>query len=145
MRESCLMNAPVRTVIGIDYGLKRIGIAVGNTLTQHAEPLEIIQNKDKTSGIQRIRQIARDWSAHEFALGIPRHPDGMLHEMTQVCLDVQQALMEATQLPVHLVDERYSSVVLPNATQTNARGQTRAKPQDDLAAAVILQQYLDMS
>ena len=37
MRESCLMNAPVRTVIGIDYGLKRIGIAVGNTLTQHAE------------------------------------------------------------------------------------------------------------
>lgn len=69
----------------------------------------------------------------------------MLHEMTQVCLDVQQALMEATQLPVHLVDERYSSVVLPNATQTNARGQTRAKPQDNLAAAVILQQYLDMS
>ena len=72
MRESCLMNAPVRTVIGIDYGLKRIGIAVGNTLTQHAEPLEIIQNKDKTSSIQRIRQIARDWSAHEFALGTDR-------------------------------------------------------------------------
>ena len=145
MRKSYLMNAPVRTVIGIDYGLKRIGIAVGNTLTQHAEPLEIIQNTDNTSSIQRIRQIARDWSAHEFALGIPRHPDGTPHEMTQVCFDFQSALMDAAQLPVHLVDERYSSVVLPNRTHTNARGQTRAKSQDDLAAAVILQQYLDMS
>ncbi|MBS1174157.1 MAG: yqgF [Burkholderiaceae bacterium] len=139
------MNSSVRTVIGIDYGLKRIGIAVGNTLTQHAEPLEIIQNTNPAHSIQRIRQIARDWSAHELVLGSPRHPDGTPHEMTQVCLDVQQALMSATQLPVHLVDERYSSVVLPNGTLTNARGQTRAKPQDDLAAAIILQQYLDMS
>ena len=137
------MNPSVRTILGIDYGLKRIGVAVGNTLTQHAEPLVIIQNTSETNSIQRICQIAREWSAHELVLGLPRHPDGTPHEITQICLDMQKTLTNATQLPVHLVDERYSSAVLTNDIQTNARGQTRPKPQDDLAAAIILQQYLD--
>ncbi|MCE1176043.1 MAG: Holliday junction resolvase RuvX [Burkholderiales bacterium] len=137
------MNPSVHTVLGIDYGLKRIGVAVGNTLTRHAEPLVIIQNTSETNSIQRICQMAREWSAHELVLGLPRHPDGTPHEMTQICLDMQQSLMKATQLSVYLIDERYSSAVLSHSTQTNARGQTRAKPQDDLAAAIILQQYLD--
>ena len=137
------MNAVVRTVIGVDYGLKHIGVAVGNTLTKHAEPLDIIQNTDLASSLKRIEQIAREWAAHEFVLGLPRHPDDTAHEMTQACLDFQKLLSHATQLPVHLTDERYSSAVLPNRTRTNARGQTRAQSQDDLAAAVILQQYLD--
>ena len=132
-----------QTFIGIDYGLKRIGIAVGNSLTRHAQPLEIIANLEEASVIKRIKHLIREWQASEIVLGLPRHPDGAAHEMTQLCLDFQKVLINETKLTVHLVDERYSSAVLPNSFRANARGQTRSTAQDDLAAAVILQQYLD--
>lgn len=74
--ESCLMNAPcVRTVIVIDYDSNALALRWAIRSLSTPSLWKIIQNKDKTSSIQRIRQIARDWSAHEFALGIPRHPD----------------------------------------------------------------------
>ena len=132
------------TILGIDYGLKRVGIAVGNTLTQHAEPLEIItHNGDAKAVIRRIQQLIRDWQANALVLGMPRQPDGTAHAMTQVCTDFHVQLSTAINLPVHLIDERYSSAVLPHTARTNARGQTRAVAQDDRAAAVILQQFLD--
>lgn len=133
----------IRTLIGVDYGLKRVGIAVGNTLTHHAEPLEIISNHDINAVIRRIQQLIREWQADALILGMPRQPDGAAHAMTQVCADFQMQLSQAITQPIHLIDERYSSAVLPNASRTNARGQTRTVAQDDRAAAVILQQYLD--
>jgi len=63
--------------------------------------------------------------------------------MTQVCTDFHAQLSAAIRQPIHLIDERYSSAVLSNTMRTNARGQTRSVAQDDRAAAVILQQYLD--
>ena len=56
------MNQPVQTIVGIDYGHKRVGIAVGNTLTRHAEPLEIIShNHNSEQVIRRIAQIIKEW------------------------------------------------------------------------------------
>lgn len=134
----------VRTILSIDYGLKRVGIAVGNTLTQHAEPLEIIANNgDSSAVIRRIQQLIRDWQADALVLGMPCQPDGTAHTMTQVCTDFHTQLSAIISQPVYLIDERYSSAILSNAVHTNSRGQTRAVAQDDRAAAVILQQYLD--
>ena len=138
------MNQPVQTIVGIDYGHKRVGVAVGNTLTRHAEPLEIISHNHNTEQvIRRITQIIKEWQAHAIALGIPSHPDGTAHAMTEACVDFQTQLSHTLSIPVYSVDERYSSSVLSNRVHTNARGQIRAQAQDDQAAAVILQQYLD--
>lgn len=76
-----------QTIIGIDYGLKRIGVAVGNTLTQHAEPLEIIPNTDFPSVLARLQRLIQEWQANALVLGLPRHPDGTAHTMTQACMD----------------------------------------------------------
>lgn len=132
-----------RTLLGIDYGLKRVGIAVGNTLTYHAEPLEIIPNASPSAVITRIQRLMQDWQANALVLGLPCHPDGTAHAMTQTCLDFHMELAQSVTVPIHCVDERYSSAVLPNRAQRNSRGQTRAVTQDDRAAAIILQQYLD--
>ena len=132
----------VQTYLGIDYGKKRVGIAVGNSLTQHAEPLEIIQNSSDTQVIQRIIHLIREWQVSELVLGMPTHPDGTEHEMTRACIEFELALAAQTQIKIALVDERYTSAVLPNNTRKNARGQTRAVSQDDQAACIILQQYL---
>lgn len=132
-----------QTIIGIDYGLKRIGVAVGNTLTQHAEPLEIIPNTDFPSVLARLQRLIREWQTSALVLGLPRHPDGTEHTMTQACMNFHAQLSQAILLPIHWVDERYSSAVLPHRPRQNARSQIRSVAQDDRAAAVILQQYLD--
>lgn len=136
------------TLIGIDYGKKRIGIAVGNTLTRHAEPLEIftrnaVQTNDDAPLLAHLSLLTRQWQAQGLVLGIPRHPDGAAHDMTAACLNFSRQLHDTLGLPIHHVDERYTSAVLPNRATTNPRGQTRAVAQDDRAAALILQQYLD--
>lgn len=102
-----------QTIIGIDYGLKRIGVAVGNTLTQHAEPLEIIPNTDFPSVLARLQRLIQEWQANALVLGLPRHPDGTAHTMTQACMDFHAQLSQAVSLPIHWVDERYSSWFCP--------------------------------
>ena len=133
----------MQTILGIDYGLKRVGVAVGNTLTHHAEPLNIIVNTSPIDVLAPIQKLVKEWQVSALVLGLPRHPDGAEHRMTQVCSAFGVQLEQATGLPVHLVDERYSSVALPQQTQKNQRGQIRNARQDDQAAALILQQYLD--
>lgn len=133
----------VTTLIGIDYGKKRTGVAVGNTLTGAAQPLTIIAGKNDTQLLAELSKIVREWQATGLVIGIPRQPDDTPHAMTQACLSFAALLRETSSLQVHEVDERYSSAVLGNQSQRRADGKVRAIPQDDKAAAVILQQYLD--
>ena len=124
----------VQTLIGIDYGLKRIGVAIGNTLTQHAEPLEIIPNTDFPSVLARLQRLIQEWQVNALVLGLPRHPDGTAHAMTQACVDFHTQLSQAVPLPIHWVDERYSSVVLEGDLQMRDN-------LDAHSAALILEQY----
>ncbi len=133
----------IQTVLSIDYGKKRVGIAIGNTLTQHAEPLEIIANTSDADVVTRIVQLVRIWQVSALVLGMPTHPDGSAHEMTQACLEFQSLLAAHTTQPIALVDERFSSAVLPNTTRKRGNGKTQAIAQDDKAAALLLQQYFD--
>ena len=89
------------TLSGIDYGLKRIGIAIGNTLTQHAEPLEIIPNTGFPSVLARLQRLIQEWQVNALVLGLPRHPDDTAHAMTQACLDFHTQLSQAVSLPIH--------------------------------------------
>ena len=133
----------VATVIGIDYGRKRVGVAVGNTLTKSAEPLLIIERRDDEELIATLKKLINEWQASTLAIGVPRQPDDTPHAMTAACFAFATALREAFDLPVIEVDERYSSAVLNPKNKRHASGKIRAVPQDDKAAAVILQQYLD--
>jgi putative Holliday junction resolvase len=133
----------ITTVLGIDYGKKRVGIAVGNTLTRSAEPLKIITRENDEQVLNEIGKLIKEWQATELAIGIPRHPDDAPHEMTKACLKFAQRLREELQLTVHETDERYSSAVLTTKNKRHANGNIRTAPQDDAAAAVILQQHLN--
>ena len=133
----------VATVIGIDYGRKRVGVAVGNTLTKSAEPLLIIERSDDAQVIAAVKKLINEWQPNTIALGIPRQPDDTPHAMTAACLAFAAQLREVFNVLVVEVDERYSSAVLGTTNQRRADGKIRAVPQDDKAAAVILQQYLD--
>jgi putative Holliday junction resolvase len=124
----------VETVFGFDFGIKRIGIAIGNTLTGQAQPLEVIKAVDNAARFARIGALIEQWRPARLIVGEPRHPDGAEHEMTLRCRRFANQLHGRYNLPVELVDERYSSAVL------QAR---RGEVIDDKAAAIILQQYFD--
>ena len=132
----------IETILGIDYGLKRVGIAVGNTLTHSAEPLTVIQRNDDAQVIRAIALLAREWQASTFAIGVPRHPDGTPHEMTAACLAFIAQLRDTLDKNIIEIDERYTSAVITPKITRKANGKVRSVIQDDQAAAVILQQHL---
>lgn len=121
-------------VFGFDFGVKRIGIAMGNTLTGQAQPLEIVDAIDNATRFKRIGALIDEWRPARLVVGEPRHPDGAEHDMTLRARRFANQLHGRFNLPVELVDERYSSVVIP------AR---RGERIDAKAAAIILQQYFD--
>ncbi|MES2151382.1 MAG: Holliday junction resolvase RuvX [Pseudomonadota bacterium] len=124
----------VETVFGFDFGIKRIGIAMGNTLTGHAQALSVIKAIDNAARFAQIGALIAEWKPARLVVGEPRHPDGAEHEMTLRCRRFANQLHGRFELPVVLVDERYSSAVI-----TAKRGEVI----DDKAAAIILQQYFD--
>jgi putative Holliday junction resolvase len=124
-------SAMPEVVLGFDYGTRRIGVAVGNTVSAAARPLIVITAGDRhTWGA--IATLIDQWKPALLVVGIARYSDGTPHAMTDRCERFARRLRGRFGLPVARVDERYSSAVAGGA---NAR--------DDRAAAVILQQWLD--
>jgi len=124
----------VETVLGFDFGLKRIGVAVGNTLLKQAQPLMIISAATNDAKFAAIAELVQQWQPTLCIVGLPRHPDGAEHEMTVRCRRFANQLHGRFNVATVLVDERYSSAVI-----SHQRGELI----DDQAAAIILQQYFD--
>ena len=120
--------------MGFDFGLKRIGVAVGNTMVRQAQPLTIISAATNDAKFAEIAVLIEEWAPARCIVGLPSHPDGAEHEMTVRCRRFANQLHGRYGVEAILVDERYSSAVL--AQQRGARI-------DADAAAVILQQYFD--
>jgi putative Holliday junction resolvase len=124
----------VEIVLGFDFGIKRIGIAMGNTLTGQAQPLAVVNAIDNAARFAQIGALIAEWTPTRLIVGEPFHPDGAEHEMTLRCRRFANQLHGRYNLPVELVDERYSSAVIQAK---------RGEVIDAKAAAIILQQYFD--
>jgi putative Holliday junction resolvase len=124
----------VETVLGFDFGLQRIGIAVGNTLIKQAQPLTIVSAATNDAKFAAIAALMAEWQPGFCVVGLPRHPDGVEHEMTLRCRRFANQLHGRFGVAAVLVDERYSSAVIQHQ---------RGELIDAHAAAIILQQYFD--
>jgi putative Holliday junction resolvase len=124
----------IETVFAFDFGVKRIGVAMGNTMIRQAEPVKVITAIDNATRFADIQALLDEWKPARLVVGLPMHPDGAGHEMTARARKFANQLHGRFNLPVELVDERYSSAVI------SAR---RGELIDDRAAAIILQQYFD--
>jgi putative Holliday junction resolvase len=124
----------VNTVLAFDFGLKRIGVAVGNTLIRQAQALTTIQAETNDGKFSAIAELLLQWRPALCVVGLPLHPDGAEHEMSRRCRRFANQLQGRFGVETELVDERYSSAVIP---------QRRGDVIDAQAAAIILQQYFD--
>lgn len=121
-----------KTILAFDFGEKRIGVAVGNTITKTAEALKIIQEKNQDEKFKAIDALIQEWQPQLLVVGLPTHPDGAEHEMTLKAKRFGNQLHGRFQKEVIWVDERYTSVSVQDGN-------------DALAAQLILQQYLDQT
>jgi putative Holliday junction resolvase len=134
------VNGPA-TVLAFDFGTRRIGVAVGTSITRSARPLTTI---DAPAGEARDAAIARviaQWQPQLLVVGLPVHADGTPHEMTERARRFGEALSERFAIPVEYADERHTSE-LANAALAGSGREGRHK-RDETAAQIILQGWLD--
>lgn len=127
------MSGPTLTYLAFDYGLKRVGVATGNSLLRQAQPLRTIAAEGKARFVE-IGKLIEEWRPNELVVGVPFHPDGAEHENTVRARKFGGQLRGRFHLPVHEVDERYST------TEAIADG---ARDLDAASAAILLQQYFN--
>jgi putative holliday junction resolvase len=134
--------AQQQSFLAFDFGEKRTGVASGTRLTQSSTPLQTIHTAVSDVRFAQIEKLLREWQPDALVVGIPTHPDGAAHKMTALAQKFARQLHGRFQLPVHEVDERYSSV---EAASRNAdRGIARsAIDLDAEAAAIILEQFFN--
>lgn len=131
------------TVLGFDFGVKRIGVAVGETATRIASPLGAIEAVANEARWRRIDALVGEWHPVAFVVGEPHHADGSEHEVAKLAAKFARRLAGRYNLPVMMVDETLTSAA---AESELAQVRTRAAAKSDvdaLAAAMILQSFLD--
>ena len=138
------MTAP-RTILSFDFGLRRIGVAVGQDVTGSASPLGIVANRDNVIDHDRIAEFVAEWRPTMLVVGMPAHADGTPSEMQEHVRAFIEEL-ERYGLPIETVDERYTSIeaerVLREARAAGTRGRISKDMIDSAAAVFIAERYL---
>ena len=120
--------------MAFDYGTRRIGVAVGNTIAQTGQAVKTISESNEDARFKAIELLLKEWQPQQLVVGLPCHPDGAEHEMTAKAKRFGNQLHGRFQLPVAWVDERYTSAVLEG--ELDMRDNLDAQ-----SAALILEQY----
>lgn len=136
------MPEPAITVLGFDFGTKRIGVAVGNTLTGSARPLTVLKASDGAPDWEQVAKLVAEWQPSQLVVGLPLNMDGTESELSTRAQRFANRLGGRLRLPVAVIDERLSSFEARGELLRAGPGQ-RGKPEvDALAATIIVETWL---
>jgi putative holliday junction resolvase len=135
-----------RTILAFDFGLQRIGVAVGEPELGTAHPLPGVSAQTQPGRLTAIERLLKEWQPALLVVGRPLGEDGAPHEMTRRAERFARQLNGRFRLPVQLVDERYSSAEVESRMRASygsrkAADLARGKKLDSHAAQIILEQY----
>jgi len=133
-----------RTILGFDFGLKNIGVAVGQELTGNANPLTVIKARDGIPNWDEIQKLLQQWQPQLLIVGLPLNMDGTEQEMTAAARRFGNRLNGRFQTPVEWQDERLSTYEALD--QLGIRDKMQAKQRSDvdrISAQLILQSWLN--
>jgi putative Holliday junction resolvase len=132
------------TVLCFDFGEQRIGVAVGEHLLANANPLLTIDNESNEIRFEAISKLVKEWQPKLLVVGLPLSLDGAETGITQLCKKFARRLNGRFNLPVMLIDERYSSVEASDLlNQSGIKGRAQKEMLDQVAAQTILQSYFN--
>ena len=129
-------------IIGFDFGLKRIGVAIGQTVTQTARPLNTLPAKQGIPRWETIDQLIKNWNPSAFAVGIPLNMNGTTQPITHKAQQFAQQLKERYHLPLYEVDERLTTkAAREQLFTTGGYSALQDGRVDSVAAQLILQHW----
>ena len=136
------METKAITALAFDFGTRRIGLAVGNSITGSSQALAPIAADNDDARFAMISAQIKEWAPDQLVVGLPCHPDGAEHAMTAKARRFGNQLQGRFGLPVAWVDERYTSAVLENAPKFQQKQSSKhAISLDSESARLILEQY----
>jgi len=137
--------APPRTVLAFDYGLRRIGVAVGQSVTGSAGPLGVVSNGESGVDRSRVDALIREWRPDVLVVGLPQRADGTDSEVTAAVRAFAASLSDYGK-PVQFIDERHTSTEaeagLKRLRAAGARGRIEKADIDAAAAVAIAERFL---
>lgn len=129
------------TILAFDFGMRRIGVAVGETLTGSARPLTTLHCRDGAPDWSRVAELLAQWRPVRLVVGLPRRLDGEDSDLTRAAQRFANRLAGRFELPVNTTEEQLSSVEAERILAERG-GRRRDKSEvDRLAAAIILESY----
>ena len=138
------MHDKITSVLGFDYGKKRIGIATGQTITHSATPCTTLNQVDGNPDWQAIEAEIKQWKPQALIVGMPYHTDGSENKMTTAARQFCYELEKRFKLPVFQVDEALSSQQAEEFLKQDMKINKQNKHEiDRIAAAIIVQRWLD--
>jgi putative Holliday junction resolvase len=133
-----------RTFLGFDFGMKNIGVAVGQEITHTASPLTVIKAREGIPNWDQIQALITEWQPHQLIVGLPLNMDGSEQEMTAAARRFGNRLNGRFHLPVDLQDERLST--FEALEQLGIKSKMQSNNRDDvdrISAQLILQSWLN--
>ena len=138
------MSATPRLLLGFDYGTKQIGVGVGQVITGQARALCILKAQNGVSDWQKVEALIKEWQPDAIVVGLPLNMDGSPSEMSARAEKFARRLRGRFNLPVHMHDERLTTYEAKGERLAQGqRGGYRENPVDALAAALLLQGWLE--
>lgn len=132
------------TILAFDFGLRRIGVAVGQDVTGSASPLGVVSNRETGVDHARIAALVKEWCPTALVVGMPAHADGSPSDI-QAHIDTFIEQLGNYGLPIETIDERHTSTeaeqVLKRARAAGTRGRITKDSIDSAAAVFIAERY----
>jgi putative Holliday junction resolvase len=133
------------TILAFDYGRRRIGVAVGQTITASASPLGVVSNDYSGPDQEKIASLIKEWRPSRLVVGMPAHADGSASDMQNYVNQFIETLV-IFEIEIDTVDERFTSVEaeaqLKDARAAGTRGRITKESIDSAAAVLIAERYL---
>ncbi len=131
-------------ILGIDYGEKRVGLAISSPVGHIAQGLPTIVRMDGTDYLEELAVLIKEKGVGEIVIGLPKNMNDTIGEKAEEVLGLVETLKSKFNLPVHTVDERLTTVRAHRAmTEAKMSKKGKKKRVDMIAAQLILQCYLD--
>lgn len=131
-----------KVVLGFDFGLSKIGVAVGQVITHSANPVTILRAKRGVPDWHDIKKIIAEWDADALIVGLPLNMDGTEQWITKNVRVFAEQLKKQFQLPVYFVDERLTTVAAKELMHASLKGDAKFEHADSVSAKLIVESWL---
>lgn len=132
-------------ILGFDFGLSKIGVAVGQLITNTARPLAILPAKRGIPDWAAIQTLIEEWGVDALVVGLPLNMNGTEQPISTKAREFADHLKKLFSLPVYLVDERLTTIAARDEMHTHFKGQARFGKADSVSAKLIVESWMNQS